>query len=303
MRLTKNIIVFYHENCLDGFTSAFVANKKFGSRAEYIPLTHTANGDGVLLTKKIKINDLKDKQIYFIDFCLQKLELEKVIKVAKSVVVIDHHIGAKDLVMSLAGSVFQDGVSGAYLASKYFFPKEKVSKFIKFISIGDTWTWQNEKLEREILAYIRTLPFDYKTFERVEKELEDKQKFTEYRKVGQLLLVNYSKMVDGQIAKAKLIKFEKYKIYVVNASSVFTSELGHKLALKSKDKFSMVYYFEDNKLKISLRGENKVNLSELAKKYKGGGHFNAASFKLENQEEIKEFLNKIIKYDGKKSAK
>lgn len=102
-------------------------------------------------------------------------------------------------------------------------------------------------------------------------------------------------MIDGQILKAKLINFDKYKVYAVNASSIFSSELGHKLAEKSKDKFSIVYYFENDKLKISLRGDNKIDLSELAKKYGGGGHFNAAGFSIEDREKIGEFLDKIIK--------
>ncbi len=293
-QLTKNIIIFYHENCLDGFASSYIANKKFKNKAEYIPLSHTASGDDVLKAKKIKINDLKDKEVYFVDFCLKEKELKLVEKVVKKLVVIDHHIGAKSLVESLEGGVFQDGVSGAYLAHKYFFPKDKVSRFIEYISIGDTWTWKNEKLEREILAYIHTIDFDFKTFSKIEKDLEDKNKFIKAREIGKLLLENYSKMVDSQILKAKLINFDKYKVYAVNASSIFSSELGHKLAEKSKDKFSIVYHFENDKLKISLRGDNKVNLSELAKKYGGGGHFNAAGFSLEKKEEIEEFINKVV---------
>lgn len=294
IKITKNIIVFYHENCLDGFASSYTANKKFKNKADYIPLSHTASGDGVLKAKKIKINDLKDKQVYFIDFCPKEKELKSIQKVVKQLVVIDHHIGAKELVKSLENGIFQDGVSGAYLASKYFFPKDKVSKFIEYISIGDIWTWKNEKLEREVLAYIRTISFDYKAFAKVEKDLEDKNKFIKAREIGKLLLENYSKMVDGQILKAKLINFDKYKVYAVNASSVFSSELGHKLAIKSKDKFSIVYYFENDKLKISLRGEGRVNLSELAKKYSGGGHFNAAGFSIEKKSEIEEFLDRVI---------
>ncbi len=291
---TKKIIVFYHENCLDGFTSAYVAWKKFKNSAEYIPLTHTATGHDILKNKKIKINDLKDKEIYLIDFCLNQPELNKVIKVAKSVMIIDHHISAKDIVKSIPGSIFKDGVSAAYLAYQYFFPKNKIPKLIKYVSIGDTWTWGQEKFEKEVLAYVRTIKFDFKDFTKSEKELEDKQRFQEIIKTGKLLVENYSKMVDSNLLKAKLISFDKYKVYAVNASSIFTSELGHKLAKMSKDKFSIIYYFENNELEISLRGDNKVDLSKLAKKYHGGGHFNAAGFSSSDKKFIKEFIGKIL---------
>jgi len=34
------IYVFYHANCFDGFTSAYVAYLKFGSGTKYIPCAH-----------------------------------------------------------------------------------------------------------------------------------------------------------------------------------------------------------------------------------------------------------------------
>jgi hypothetical protein len=52
--LTKNIIVFYHENCIDGFASAYVAWKKFKNKAEYIPLSHNNDPESILKNKKVK---------------------------------------------------------------------------------------------------------------------------------------------------------------------------------------------------------------------------------------------------------
>jgi len=139
--LSKDVIVFYHEDCLDGFTSAYVTWKKFKNKAEYISLSYTAGGGDILKAKSISINKLKDKQIYFLDFCLKEDELKKVLMVAKKVVILDHHIGVKDLVLSVTGSRFgenQKGESGAVVAQKYFFPNQKISNFIKFVGIGDT---------------------------------------------------------------------------------------------------------------------------------------------------------------------
>jgi len=293
-KITKNIIVFYHESCLDGFASAYVANKKFHARASYIPLSHTSDDRDILATKKIKISDLKDKLVYFIDFCLGQEELEKVMKVVQKVIVIDHHETSRKLVKSLAGSVFGEGVSGAYLASRYFFPRERVPKLIKYISAGDTYNWGHQKFEREILAYVRTLDFNFKVFSFVERELENPKKFAEILRIGKVLQENYLNLVKLQLGNAKLINFEGYEVYAVNASSTFKNELGHELALKSKAKFSLIYSFEKGELKISLRGNNKVDLSKLAEKYAGGGHFNAAAIKSVDPEFIREFIEKII---------
>lgn len=293
-KISKNIIVFYHEHCLDGFASAFVAWKKFKSRAEYISLSHTENGEDILKNKKINIKDLKGREVYFIDFCPNEIELKKVKDAAKKLVVIDHHIGKKEIINKLEGSVFKDGVSGAYLTQEYFSPKNKIPKLIKYISIGDTWTWGQEKFEREVLAYLHTEDFDFKNFSKLEKDFENKEKFLNIVNIGKVLNSSYNKMIENQIENAKLINFEGYKIYAINSISTFKSELGHILAKKSKSKFSIVYTFEGDILKISLRGDNKINLSELAKKFGGGGHFNAAGFSIKDKEKIREFIKNYL---------
>lgn len=298
MKINKNIIVFYHEHCLDGFTGAYVASKKFKNKAEYIALSHTDSGDDFLKTKKIKISELKGKELYFIDFCLNEKELKKVEKVVKKLVVIDHHIGRKELIETLPNHLFRDGVSGGYLAHEYFFPKNKMPEFIKYVSINDTYTFsKNEnikKIEKNITSYLVTLEFDFKVFTKVEKDFEDKKKFEEIKKLGDILNINYLKLVDIQMENAKLIDFEGHKVYAINASSIFKNELGHRLALKSKSLFSIIYTFENGELKMSFRGEGKIDLSKLTKKHNGGGHFNAASFRIKDLKFINEFVKKII---------
>lgn len=293
----KNIIIFYHENCLDGFTGAYVAWKKFKNKADYVSLSHNANGADILKGKKIKITDLTDKEIYFIDFCLNKEELNKVLKVSKKLIVIDHHISTKDLVESLPGSVYGDKISGSYLAQWYFFPNEKIPEFIKYVSIGDTWTFsKNEKqvkVEKEALAYMGTVDFDFKSFVKVEKYFEDKNNFIEIKNIGETLNKNYDRMIKNQIANAKLIDFDGYKVFAINASSTFKSELAHVLAEKTNS-FAIVYYFEKGILKLSFRGVGKIDLMELAKKYGGGGHFNASSVRSDDEKFISEFIKKII---------
>jgi oligoribonuclease NrnB/cAMP/cGMP phosphodiesterase (DHH superfamily) len=295
--LTKNIIVFYHENCIDGFASAYVAWKKFKNKAEYIPLSHNNDPESILKNKKVKINNLKDKEVYFIDFCLKKDILEKINKISKKLVVIDHHIGTIDEFSFLKDHLYGEGISGAYLASQYFFGKQTIPKLIRYISIGDNWSFSKDKNKRQeeenILSYINSIDFDFNTFRKIEKDFEDKKKFLEIKKIGEILEKNYQKRVLDHVADAKLIDFDIYKVYAVNSSRMFKSELGHVLAEKTKS-FAIVYYFEKGELKLSFRGVGKINLSELAQKYGGGGHFNASSMKTKDPKFIEEFIKKII---------
>lgn len=297
IKITKNIIIFYHKNCLDGFASSYVAWKKFKDTAEYIPLSHNETGKDILKGEKIKIADLKDKEVYFIDFCLGEEEIRKIEKNAKKLVIIDHHIGTKELVESLSGSVFKDGVSGAYLAHEYFFSKKdknyNVPKLIKYISIGDTYTWGQEKFEQEILNYINIQEFDFKIFLKLEKDLEDKNKFNQIKEIGELFQKVKVRQINSQIENAKIINWEGYEVYALN-STTLSSEIGNKLCDENKIDFAMIYRFSDNELRFSLRGKDKVNLSELSKKCGGGGHFNASGFRTRDQKFIEDFIKKII---------
>ena len=297
MKITKNIIIFYHDHCLDGFTGSYVAWKKFKNKAEYIPLSHNDSGEDFLKDKKIKISELKDKEIYFIDFCLNEKELRKVEKVSKKLVVIDHHLGRKELIETLPNHLFRDGVSGGYLAHEYFFPKNKIPEFIKYVSIGDTWSFnKNEKIktkEESILSYINTQDFDFKSFQKLEKDLEDKNKILEAKNIGDILQKIKTRRIKNQTEFAKIIKWEGYTVAILNASAL-SSEIGNKLCEDKKIDFAMIYRFGDNELKFSLRGIGKVDLVKIAKQYGGGGHFNASGFRTKDLNFINDFVKKII---------
>ena len=214
-------------------------------------------------------------------------------KIAKNLVVIDHHIGTKDIVESLANSIFKDGVSGAYLASEYFFPKKEVSKLIRYISAGDTYTWGSQKFEQELLNYIHTQDFDFRDFLKLEKDIEDKDKFNQIKETGFLLQKIKSRQIDSQIEYAKVIEWEGYKVYALN-STTLSSEIGNRLCDEKIVDFAMIYRFSDGELRFSLRGKDKVDLSKLCKKYGGGGHFNASGFRTKDEKFIQGFIKKII---------
>ena len=66
---TKNIVVLYHNDCTDGFSSAWVAWKKLGDKADYIGINPgTAPIDG-----------LKNKEIYMLDLIYPTQYLNKLI--------------------------------------------------------------------------------------------------------------------------------------------------------------------------------------------------------------------------------
>jgi uncharacterized protein len=265
----QNIIVIYHKNCHDGFGAAWAAFKKFGDTASYIPQLHRDEyPEGV-----------EDKEVYTVDFCFTKKITDELIEKNKSLTVIDHHISDKETIMSVPNHSFSLEDSGAKLAWHYFHPNETVPELIEYISDGDTWTHVLPSW-REIEGYIHTYDLTFKDFDELDAKFRTNKKGM--IEVGAILMRQFDKQVDEHVAKATLVVFEGYEVYACNAPSFIRSELGHKLASK-KGPFSLVYRFEGDVLRVSLRGDGSIDVSALAEKYNGGGHYSAAAIIFKNQ--------------------
>ena len=85
-------LVIYHANCNDGSAAATCAYKHFGLEAEYYPATHGTLFDCA---------QVKDRKIYFLDFCFP-IDIMKEIKLlAKKLTILDHHKTAEEALKEL----------------------------------------------------------------------------------------------------------------------------------------------------------------------------------------------------------
>ena len=116
------------------------------------------------------------------------------------------------------------------------------------------------------------VPFEFEEFEK----FEDDSVFDDACKRGSYILA-YSKTVVKKVCeKASLRKMSGMDVMVVNASH-WMSEIGARLAPDCD--FAMIWYWdhEDQMTKVSLRAFHEtVDVSEIAKKFGGGGHKKAA---------------------------
>ncbi|MFA6608817.1 MAG: DHHA1 domain-containing protein [Candidatus Paceibacterota bacterium] len=267
----KDIVVMYHGFCTDGYGAAYSAWKKFGDTASYIGKERT--------DEKLDSKEFEGKEVYVLDYSFSKEEMLACESVARSFVVIDHHVSAKSDVESLKNYVFDLNHSGAYLSWEYFHPTEKMPRCIEYISDADIWThslpdWQ------EIESYIYRNEEDHFTFNYFDKlvsELESEEGYAKAKEIGSILLSSHKQSVNMYAEMAELIEFEGHTIYAINAPREVRSELGHVLALKT-DSFSLIFNYEKGKWKCSLRSVKDFDVSAIAQKYGGGGHKNASGF-------------------------
>ena len=267
--------VIYHADCTDGFGAAYSAWKLLGNRAEYHACKHG-----------IKPPDVKGKNVVVLDFSFDNKTTKKMIKSAKELLVIDHHKSAMVELHDISNTHFDMTKSGAMLSWEFFHPGKEPPKFISYIQDRDLWKWELP-YSKEFSAAFDMIPFEFEEFEK----FEDDSVFDDAVKRGSYILA-YSKTVVKKVCdKASSRKFDGKDVLVVNASH-WMSEIGARLAPDCD--FAMIWYYdhEDRDIKVSLRAfHEKVDVSEIAKKFGGGGHKKAAGFRLPGDAHVDELFD------------
>ncbi len=256
--------VIYHANCTDGFGSAYAAWKLLGNRAEYHACTHGQ-----------KPPNVRGKNVVILDFSFDNKTTKKMIKDAKELLVIDHHKSAVVELHDISNTIFDMSKSGATLAWEFFHPGKESPKFIQYITDRDLWKWELP-YSKEFSAAFDMVPFDFEEFEK----FEDDSVFDDAVKRGSYILA-YSKTVIKKVCeKASSRKLGGHDVLVVNASH-WMSEIGARLSPDCD--IAMIWYQDHNEkiIKVSLRSfHDHVDVSEVSKKFNGGGHKKAAGFTL-----------------------
>lgn len=267
----KSIVIFYHSNCPDGFGAAWAAWKKFGDKAEYIPI-HAGQDKG-----QLKGVIPKNKTIYFLDVCVSPKDLERLKRTNKSVIVIDHHKTNGEMVRYATEHLFDINHSGSVLAWLYFYPGKKVPKFLKYVETVDLWRFALPRTS-ELTTYAYSKPFDFKTWSGLARDFENPKKLKRYFELGKVLTEYENNLVDSMVRQAELVKFSQHKILAANMPiKKFSSFIGHKLCNKVPP-FGITWYIKGGELNVSLRGNGTIDVSKIAGRYGGGGHRNSAGF-------------------------
>ena len=267
--------VIYHANCTDGFGSAFSAWKLLGNRAEYHSCTHGT-----------KPPNVKGKNVVILDFSFDNKTTKKLIKDANNLLVIDHHKSAMVELHDISNTIFDMSKSGATMAWEFFHPGKEPPKFIQYITDRDLWKWELP-YSKEFSAAFDMVPFEFEEFEK----FEDDSVFDDAVKRGSFILA-YSKTVVKKVCeKATSKKYKDMDVLVVN-SSHWMSEIGAKLSPDCD--FALIWYYDhdDQHTRVSLRSfHDHIDVSEIAKDFKGGGHRKAAGFTLPKDKHIDDIFD------------
>ena len=262
------MIVIYHENCYDGFTAAWLIWRNTVVRSDvqikFIPMQYG---------KDFSI-DFRDQDVVIADFSFDRNTLEVINHQAKSLIVLDHHKTAEEALRGLPYCKFDMSKSGARLVQEHFGYANHW--LVDYTEDRDLWKHSLPNT-REINACIRLTPFDFEEFEMLASSFKG-----ELTIHGTTLLKYEENLISNALRAAEEVVFDGHKILKVN-TTVLHSEIGHRLC-KGRP-FGMTYFCNEKEMVCSLRSTDEgLDVSEIAKKYGGGGHRNAAGFKIINGE-------------------
>lgn len=271
--LQKNIVVLYHNGCHDGFGGAWAAWRTFKDKADYIGADH----DGVFLEQVV------DKEVYLIDICYSADIMQGLLERNKKVVVLDHHVSQRSFMGISTEHIYDNNRSGSVIAWQYFSPDAPIPKLLAHIQDVDLWRFKVPHT-KELMAALDGYPFDFKLWNKIAADWEDKESVKKYIEEGEAILKFEDRILDRLIRHAEHVDFEGEKAYAVN-SPILESEIGNWI-VQHKKAIGIIWAYKGSSVRVSLRSDGKIDVSKLAQRYGGGGHAAAAGFTFDVQLEF-----------------
>ena len=268
---SRNLCI-YHSNCLDGFGAAWVVRNALGDNVEFYKGVHQQAPP-----------DVSNLDVILVDFSYKKAVLENMLKNASSITILDHHISAQEDLSDLLKTgqikgLFDMKKSGAMLTWHWFNPGKQPPKLIEHIQDRDLWLFKLEGT-REIQAALSSYPYDFKVWDQLmannNHELETLKRDGEaierklQKDIKELIKSGVRRMIIGG-----------YNVPVLNAPSAYVSDAGN--IMSTDEPFAACYWDHPDGRSFSLRSsDDGIDVSEVAKKYGGGGHIKASGFTVE----------------------
>ena len=264
-------LCIYHGLCADGFTAAWVVWKFYGeSHMDFHAATH---GDPP--------PEVDDREIYVVDFSYPRPVMEEMAQHAKKLTVLDHHITAAQ---DLEGFIHNDGVvdgifdmekSGSLLAWEWFFTDQRPPQALLAVNDRDLWTFERP-WTREIFLALTAYPYDFTIWETM---MGDDRLETLCREGTTLSRKQQKDIVEIITEGSHLITIAGHTVPACNVPSIWASDAGNILA--QGHPFAACFWIDGEQIAFSLRSvPDGLDVSEIAKRFGGGGHQHAAGFKL-----------------------
>lgn len=277
-------LVIYHYPCLDGFTAAWAA--------------WLAHPDWEFYQGKYgePPPDVTGRDVYLLDFSYKRSVLVDMVtkNTPKSITIIDHHKTAQEDLKDFAGAqvfdpaeeterkvIFNMEKSGARLAWEYFHPNEDVPLLVTYIEDRDLWRFKDHNT-KPFNAYMFSQDYSFTDWTVISDYIEETPaQHDEVMLMGGAIIEKQEKDVKELSVNKFRANIAGHNVPVINVPYTLASDMCHFLA--KNEPFAASFYYDGSRQKFifSLRSEEKgVDVSEIAKKFGGGGHKHASGFEV-----------------------
>ena len=268
---------FFHAGCPDGFGAVWSVWRAWGDDGHYVARGHDDSLD---------VARHEGDLVVFTDIAPPSAALAELAELAGKLVVLDHHVSARDryrshpeaenLVAAGGHTVHFDlDHSGAILAWNHFHPDEPPPDLLRYVEDQDLWSWKLPRSE-EVNAAIASYPHDFQVWEKLAA-----------RPIEQLAdegtpIVRANRMeVDRALHNAHTVCVGNDRIEAVNARFQ-RAPIGHELAKRAAygKAYGIVYRVQGQRVDASIYSIGDLDVSKIAERYGGGGHRNASGFSI-----------------------
>jgi len=278
---------FYHAGCPDGFGAAWAVRQAWRGDGDFVARGHE---------DPLDVLRYRGQEVVFVDIAPRNDLLCELAETADRIVVLDHHVSARDhyegdpsvenRIADCDHEIHYDlSHSGAVLAWEYFHPDEQVPPLLGYVQDQDLWHWalpDSAAVNAAIGSYARTFEVWDELAVRSPEELA---------REGVPILRAQQIEVKRCASLAHLLSVDGRRVEAVN-TPLYRSHVGHRLAQREKfgHPVGVVYRLAGTRVDASIYSIGDLDVSEIAQRYGGGGHKNAAGFSVSLSAWLRDFV-------------
>lgn len=271
-----NPLCIYHGACDDGFGAAWAVRRALGVNVDFYPGVYQKDPPAV-----------GGRDVIMVDFSYKRPVLDKMAAAARSILILDHHKTAAEELADVPvaqaydiwdrprgmSAIFDMNRSGAGLAWDYFHPMTQRLRFIDYLEDRDLWRKALPGGD-EFTICLRSYPQDFGVWDDlVSRGVDDM--IAEGRSIQRY----YRQKIEEMKAHAYPTTLGGVPCWISNAPYFAASELAGELCEKEGAVFGACYFeVEKGRFQYSLRSRGDFDVSDIARKFGGGGHKGAAGF-------------------------
>lgn len=287
-------MICFHHNDADGRCAAFwvglsagLNDTELGYEPRFVEMTYSRDFPIEMVRK--------DEQIYIVDFSISPEDMGRLLEITKDVTWIDHHVTAiakyKNYPHDIRG-VRYDGVAGCMLTYCYLHHMTDrgsgpikpfdihmtrcAPQFTKLIADWDVWKFEYGYDTRYFITALNAENTNPDGDLWTDLLLDgDLIKTSDIIRRGHIMLQYRDGFMRDYTDLGFETQFEGYRCFAMNIGHA-SSEFFKSVADKMYD-ILIPFVFDGEKWTVSMYSK-MIDVSEIAKRYGGGGHKNAAGF-------------------------